>query len=50
MKQKRGIEMEFLAWWIIAIVVAILVIGGLIVLKAKGIGALEYLQNLFRFG
>ena len=50
MKEKRGIEMEMLAWWVIGVVILIIAIGGIMILQSKGIDALEYLQNLFRFG
>lgn len=47
---KRGFEMEFLGWWIIAIAVLIIMLIGFFILKGKGIGAIEYVKNLFRFG
>jgi len=42
--------MEFLGWWIIAIAVLIIMLIGFFILKGKGIGAIEYVKNLFRFG
>ena len=48
-KEKRGIELEILAWYLIAIAVLVLAVASYFVLKAKGIDALEYIQNLFRF-
>lgn len=51
MKKKIGaIEMDAIGWWVIAILVLVVVVGGLLVLKGKGIGAVEYLKNVFRFG
>jgi len=47
---KKGIETEMLGWWIIAIVVLVIMIAGYIILKGKGIDAIEYIKNLFRFG
>ena len=47
---KQGIETEMLGWWIIAIVAMIIFIGGLIILKSKGINAIDYIKNLFIFG
>ena len=48
-KEKKGIELEILAWYLIAIAVLVLAVASYFVLKAKGIDALEYIQNLFRF-
>ena len=46
---KKAMEMEILAWWIIALGILAIMIIGYAILKAKGIDALEYLKNLFRF-
>jgi len=48
--RKRGMETETLGWWIIAIAILVIVIVGFIILKGKGISAIEYIKNLFRFG
>ena len=50
MKNKKGIEMEMLAYWIIAIAVLALIVVGYLILKTKNISALDYIKNLFRFG
>ena len=47
---KRGMEMEFLSWWVIGIVVLIIMVVAILILKDKGINAIEYLKNLLRFG
>ena len=50
-KEKKGaIEMEVLAWWIIAIAVLVLVVIGYLILSGKGTGIIEHIKNLFRFG
>ena len=49
MKDKRGIELEMLGWWILAIFVLVVIIFGLIILKGKGSSALDFIKNLFRF-
>jgi len=50
-KNKRGqIEWSELVPWIIGILVLILVIGIFIVLRGKGVGAIDYLKDLLRFG
>ena len=48
--KKRGMEIEFLSWWVIAIAVLIIMIVTIFILKGKGINAIEYLKNLLRFG
>ncbi len=50
MKNKKAIEVEMLAWWIIALVILVVLIVGFIVLKQKDVSALEFIKNLFRFG
>jgi len=47
---KRGMEIEMIGWWILAIAVLVILVIGIMVLKGKGIGAIEYVKNLFRFG
>ena len=49
-KNKKGIEIEMLGWWIIALAVLVLLIIGVVILRAKGINALDYIKDLFRFG
>ncbi len=46
---KKGIELEMLAWWIIGIVVLIIAIFVIIILKGKGSAALGYIKDLLRF-
>ncbi len=49
-KDKRGdIELEQLAWWIIAIAVLILILIGYFILSGKAEGILGHIKNLFRF-
>lgn len=48
--KKRGMEIEFLSWWIIGIAVLIIMIIAIFILKDKGINAIDYLKNLLRFG
>ena len=50
LKNKKAMEMEMLGWWIIAIAVLAIMIIGYLILKGKGIDALEYVKNLLRFG
>ncbi len=46
---KKAIEMDMLGWWLIAIVVLVILIFAIMMLRGKGVGAIEYIQNLFRF-
>lgn len=47
---KKGMELEALGWWIIGIVVLVVLIIGFVILRGKGIGAIDFLKNLFRYG
>ena len=47
---KKGLEIEMLGWWVIAIVVLIIMVLGFFILKGKGINAIDYIKDLFRFG
>ena len=47
---KKGIELEALGWWIIGVAVLIIMVIGYIYLKGKGSSALDFIQNLFKFG
>ena len=48
-KNKRGIELDMLGWWIIAVVVLVILVMGILVLKGKGTGALDFIKDLFKF-
>ena len=50
MKGKRGMEVEVLAWFIIAAFVLIVLLVSYFILKDKGIGAIDFVKNMFRFG
>lgn len=50
MNNKKGMEMEYLIWWIIGIAVLVVAIGGFLILKSRGLSAGEYIKNLLRFG
>ena len=49
MKNKKGLELEMLGWWIIAIVVLVVVVIGIIILSQKGEGAIAFIKDIFRF-
>ena len=48
-KGKKGMEIEMLAWLLIGVLVLVVVVVGYLLLKGKGVGAIEYIKNLFRF-
>ena len=48
--RKKGMEMQMMGWWIIAIAVLVIMLVGFFILKDKGINAIEYLRNILRFG
>jgi hypothetical protein len=48
-KNKKGIELDMLGWWIIAIVILVILVLAVVMLKGKGFGALEYIKDLFKF-
>jgi len=48
-KKKNAMEMEIIGWWVISIGVLVIIIVGIMILKSKGINALEFIKNLFRF-
>ncbi len=49
-KRKADIELETLAWWLLALIVLAIMLVAFFVLRGKGINAIEFIKNLFRFG
>jgi len=47
--KKRGMELEMLGWWMLALAVLVIIIIGIMILVGKGDSALEFIKNLFRF-
>ncbi len=47
--KKKGMEIKMLAWWILALVLLGIMTGAYFILKSKGIDAIEYVKNIFRF-
>ena len=45
--EKRGMEIEILGWWILAIAVLVISIGIIIVLKGKGTNAIDFIKKSF---
>ncbi len=48
--RKRGMVMETLGWWILALAALILVFILYMMISGKGQGAIEYFKTLWRFG
>ncbi len=48
-KNKKGVAIESLVWWVIAIAVLVIMIVLAVLLKGKLGGIGDYLKNLFRF-
>lgn len=49
-KSKKGMEIEELGKWLIGVAILVILMGGAIYLKSKGIDILDYIKDLFRFG
>ena len=47
---KRGVERDMLAWIIIAVVVLGIFLGFMFYLKGTGMGAIDTIKNILRFG
>lgn len=49
MVNKKGFEMEVLAWLLIGIAVLVILMVGILILSGKGTNILEYIKDMFRF-
>jgi hypothetical protein len=49
LKNRKAMETEMLGWWIIALAVLAIMFIGYMIFSGKGIDAIEYLKNMFRF-
>ncbi len=47
---KGAIESEALIWMLVGLAVLVISIILIVALRGKGISALDYIKNLFRFG
>lgn len=50
MENKKGIALETLAYIILAVAILVLMVIGYMILTGKGQAAIDFIQNLFRFG
>ena len=50
MKNKRGIAMQTLTYYLIGIAVLALAFGVYSILFGKGVGAIAFIKNLFGYG
>ena len=46
---KKGMEIETLVWVIVIAVFLVLMGVAYVILRAKGINAIDYIKNIFRF-
>jgi len=47
--RKGAIELETLAYWIIAFLVLVIIVFAYLIISGKGTGIIEHIKNLFRF-
>lgn len=48
-KNKKAIELEVLAWWIMGLLVLVIAVVAAVYMKSKGLSAINYIKGLFRF-
>jgi hypothetical protein len=46
---KKGIELDMLGWFLIAIAVLVIFVFGYMILSGKGGAGIDFIRNLFRF-
>ena len=44
---KKGIVSDYLPWILIAIAVLVILVGGVIIMKEKGISLIDSIKNIF---
>ena len=49
LKNKASFELENLGWLILALITLGILIIGILIFKDKGLSALNFIKNLFRF-
>ena len=49
-KNKKGIEIQEVGLWVLALVALALIIAGIILMRGKGINILDQIKELLRFG
>ena len=49
-KNKKGMELEMLGWWIIGLIAFVIVVLAIMMLKGKGFSAINFLKELFKYG
>jgi len=49
-RSKKAVAMEFLFWLILGVVVLVVILVAIGILSGKGIGAIEYIKDLFKWG
>lgn len=49
LKNKASFELENLGWLILALIMLAILIIGVLILKDKGLSAIDFMKNLLRF-
>lgn len=49
LKNKASFELENIGWWILALVILGILIIGILIFKDKGLSAIDFITDLFRF-
>ncbi len=49
LKNKASFELENLGWLILALIMLAILIIGVLILKDKGLSAMDFMKNLLRF-
>lgn len=50
MKGKRGLTEQVTFWAVVAVVIVVVMLAGYAILTGKGVNAIEFIKNIFRFG
>jgi len=50
LKNKKGMEASYIAYWILGLILLAVVIGGYIYLRKTDVGIVHAIKNLFSFG
>lgn len=50
MKSKKGIVWSEITWWVIGLTILALITIAIILSKQRGVGLLEQIQEMMRFG
>ena len=49
LNNKKGFEMDVLAWLLIGVALLVILVIGVMILSGKGNNTIEFIKNMFRF-